>query len=369
MTLSRQKRYILPIIASAVLLSSLSSCGEEEVPGRVIPIGENETYIVTDSAIVYTVYNDTASVEVTYRLEADSVIDTQMRLQFQNVQQAEDFFNAYNSDPEIGSVNYEQDFIRLFTSNYNGLRKADIVSILKGTYLYNDSEAPTTLDEPRDFTYSTGTSLRDGMYFIPSRHASDGSSYIFTGSTTKAETISDLSLYGNTRAPWRLWQSDNTHWYIQLSNGRYLRRSGNRLAPLALTTCSTRDMATAWCVSDAITGLNVWSIYKDIARTGDFYGLLCGADNALRLRVNALDTYSMLTCDVCMRFYVKGMVTTSIESYLGCEVTMPDCPTVVEGATFIGWNKEEDQVDGYILPGTVIPADDAEWHAVFVKTE
>ena len=356
------------------------SCVEEELGGRVIPLGDKESYSVNDSSILYVITGDTAKVQVQFNLEADTVTGVDIQLVFEQTEQAEDFFNSYSSDTEIDNINYEGVFISYSTSNYNGLNRSEIVNIIKGKYYIAEKQSETVSDTPHDFITQAFTEPADGMYVIASRPLDENSTLFWSGCTAKPQSVTTSSRRSENN-PWRLFRAKSMErgsagrWIIQLSNGRYLRRSGNRLAPLALTTCSMPHQATAWNLQQVIPSFNLWTLHSDITSTSDFYGLICGKNNVLSVGVNALDTYSFLASPVSLEFQVKGEQVDAINTYWGCFVVLPTWNAektnaeIAEGTTFIGWNTTSDQVDGYLAPGTMVEADNTTYYAVFVKSE
>ena len=359
-----------------------SSCVEEELGGRVIPIGDKESYAASDTAILYIITGDTAKVQVQFNLNADTVSSVDIQLIFEQTEQAESFFASYSTDNEIDNINYDGAFISYSTSNYDGLHRSDIISILKGKYVIAEKQTDAVSDTPHDFTSKAFTEPADGMYIVASRPLDDNSTLYWSGCSAKPQTATTSPQRSETN-PWRLLRAKSAErgsggrWLIQLSNGRYLRRSGNRLIPLALTTCSMPQQATAWNLQQVIQRFNLWTLHTDITSTSDFYGLLCGKNNTLNVGVNALDTYSFLASPVTIQFQVKDEAVQAIETHWGTFVTLPawddnltnSKADVPEGTTFIGWNTIPDQIDGYLVPGSVVEADNTTYYAVFVKTE
>ena len=357
---------------------SFSACLEEDVEGRVVPIGDKESYAVSDTAILYVMTGDTARVQVQFNLDADTVTSTDLQLLFEQAEQAEEFFNSYSFDNEINNINWNGPFISYSTSNYNGLHRTDIVNIVKGKYVISGSkDMDHVSDVEHDFCVRDFTEPSDGMYILLSRPYDDNSTLFWSGSSATPQSA--RSSTKSEKNPWRLHRAQSVErnavagrWYIQLSNGRYLRRSGNRLAPLALTTCATQQQATAWNVQQIIRGFNLWTLHTDITGTSDFYGLFCGKKNALDIGISALDTYSFLSAPVSLAFMSKDETIYTINAFWGCKVVLPDADEagIQSGeTTFIGWNTAENQVEGYLSPGTIVEADNTTYYAVFVKTE
>ncbi len=359
-----------------------SSCVEEEVSGRVIPIGDKESYSVSDTAIFYVMTGDTARVQVQFDLDADTVTGVDIQLVFEQPDQAEDFFASYSNDTEIDNINYDGAYISYTTSNYDGLHRSEIINILKGKYVINEKQTDAVTDTPHDFAARAFNTPADGMYVIVSRPPLyDNTTLFWSGCSAKPQK-SKSSTRSETN-PWRLYRAKSLErnsagrWYIQLSNGRYLRRSGNRLAPLALTTCAIPQQATAWNLQQVIAGFNLWTLHTDITSTSDFYGLTCGKDNVLDVGVNTLDTYSFLASPVALQFLAKDKVVGTIETHWGCYTVLPSYDTDIaksgvdidEETTFIGWNTVADQVEGYLAPGTIVEADNTTYYAIFVKSE
>ena len=354
---------------------------EEEVGGRVIPLGDKESYTVSDTAIVYVIAGDTARVQVQFNIEADTVTGADVQLIFEQPGQADDFFASYSTDTEIDNISFDGVFISYSTSNYDGLHRSEVINILKGKYVIAEKQTDVVSDTPHDFISKAFTEPADGMYVIASRPLDDNSTLFWSGCTAKPQKATTSSRRSETN-PWRLLRAKSMErgpggrWLIQLSNGRYLRRSGNRLIPLALTTCSMPQQATAWNLQQVINSFNLWTMHADITSTSDFYGIVCGKNNALDIGVNTLDTYSFLASPVTLQFQVKGETVQTIETHWGCYVALPawgdaakSNADIPEGTTFIGWNTTADQVDGYLVPGTVVEADNTTYYAVFVKSE
>ena len=366
-------------LLSAAVFSS--SCLEEEVLGRVVPIGDKESYSVNDTAIFYVMTGDTARVQVQFNLNADTVTGVDIKLIFEQADQAEDFFASYSNDTEIDNINYDGAFISYTTSNYDGLHRSEIISILKGKYVISEKQSSAVSDTPHDFMANAFSAPADGMYVIASRPFDDNSTLFWSGCSVKPQK-SKSSTRSETN-PWRLFRAKSLErnfagrWYIQLSNGRYLRRSGNRLAPLALTTCTMPQQATAWNLQQIIARFNLWTLHTDITSTSDFYGITCGKDNNLTVSVNSLDTYSLLASPVTLQFYAKDEVINTIDTFWGCFTVLPTLDVniknlsaeITEGTTFIGWNTIPDQVEGYLAPGSIVEADNTTYHAIFVKSE
>lgn len=378
LSLYRLSKRLLPALMLAVVV--FTSC-VEEVGGRVVPIGDKESYAVSDTAILYVMAGDTARVQVQYNLDADTVTSVDIQLIFEKTEHAEDFFASYSTDSEIDNINFDGSFISYTTSNYNGLHRSEIINILKGKYVINEKQADAVSDTPHDFTPRAFIAPADGMYIIVSRPLDDNSTLFWSGSTAKPQTAK--SIVRSDVNPWRLFRAKSLErgsaagrWLIQLSNGRYLRRSGNRLAPLALTTCAMPQQATAWNLQQVINSFNLWTLHTDITSTSDFYGIICGKDNTIDIGISALDTYSFLASPVTLRFLSKGEVVNTIESLWGCLTILPMLDTNTnksneegEGTTFIGWNTIPDQVDGYLAPGSIVEADNTTYYAIFVKSE
>ncbi len=377
LSLYRLSKRLLPALMLAAVV--FASC-VEEVGGRVIPIGDKESYAVSDTAILYVMTGDTARVQVQFNLDADTVTSVDIQLIFEKAAQAEDFFASYSTDSEIDNINYDGSFISYTTSNYNGLHRSEIINILKGKYVISEKQTDAVSDTPHDFTPRAFAAPADGMYVILSRPLDDNSTLFWCGSTTKSQTAK-----GTVRSevnPWRLFRAKSSErnaagrWLIQLSNGRYLRRSGNRLAPLALTTCAMPHQATAWNLQQVINNFNLWTLHTDITSTSDFYGIVCGNAGAIDVGISALDTYSFLASPVTLQFQSKGEVVNTIETLWGSYTSLPvlDANTHKsndegEGITFIGWNTVPDQIDGYLAPGTIVEADNTTYYAIFVKSE
>lgn len=378
MSSARFCKRLLPVFLLAA--AGLSSCLEEEMQGRVVPIGDKESYTVSDTAILYVMTGDTARVQVQFNLDADTVTGADLQLIFEQATQAEDFFAAYSTDSEIDHISFDGPFISYSTSNYNGLHRADVIRILKGKYVVSDA-AVTLTNEEHDFSSRTLDELADGMYVLFARTVDEKSSLVWRGSSASPQTVTASVL--DERCPWRLFRApaqpllrgaSPDRWCIQLSNGRYLRRSGNRLAPLALTTCAQLQQATAWDARQVIDHFNLWTLHTDIAGSDDFYGLVCGKSNALDVAVSALDTYSFLAAPVTLRFCAKDEQIASLDAFWGVYLALPDADDVhlsadVNDGAFIGWNTVEGQIDGYLAPGTLVEADNTTYYAVFVKTD
>lgn len=379
MTIARLRKRLLPVLLLAA--AGFSSCLEEEMQGRVVPIGDKESYTVSDTAILYVMTGDTARVQVQFNLDADTVTGADLQLIFEQAAQAEDFFAAYSTDNEIDHISFDGPFISYSTSNYNGLHRADVIRILKGKYVVSDVAVKLS-DRAHEFTSRGLDELADGMYVLLSRTVDEKSSLVWRGSSASPQTVTAPVF--DERSPWRLFRapvqsqmrksSVADRWYIQLSNGRYLRRSGNRLAPLALTMCEQPQQATAWDARQVIDHFNLWTLHTDIVGTEDFYGLVCGQANALDVAVSALDTYSFHAAPVTLRFCARDEQVASLDAFWGVYLALPDADSIhlsadaADGA-FIGWNTEEGQIDGYLAPGTLVEADNTTYYAVFVKTD
>jgi len=377
-SIARFCKRLLPVFLLAA--AGLSSCLEEEMQGRVVPIGDRESYTVSDTAILYVMTGDTARVQVQFNLDADTVTGADLQLIFEQATQAEDFFAAYSTDSEIDHISFDGSFISYSTSNYNGLHRTDIIHILKGKYVVSDA-AVSLSDVPHEFSSRSLIEPADGMYVVLSRTVDEKSSFAWRGSSATPQTVA--ATVRDERSPWRLLRApaqpllrtpSAERWYIQLSNGRYLRRSGNRLAPLALTTCAQPQQATAWDIRQVIANFNLWTLHTDIAGTDDFYGLVCGKSGALDVAISALDTYSFLAAPVTMLFSVKGESVATLEANWGVYLPLPDAadahiPADMADGSFIGWNTVEGQIDGYFVPGTLVEADNTTYYAVFVKTD
>jgi len=359
----------------------VSSCLnlEEEMMGRVIPIGDKETYTVEDTAIFYVMTGDTAKVQVQFNLdtEADTIIGTNVQLLFTQTEEAEEFYSSYASDADINDINFNSNYLSYSTSNYNGLRTSEVTSILKGKYVITSSKSSgTTTKEAHEFSEQAFSEPADGMYVLLSRPYDGKSNLFWNGCSSKPQSAETDTR--SDRTPWRLIKAQSQErrlsgrWYIQLDDGRYLRRSGDRLAPLALTTCNSIEQATAWNMQQVIEQFNLWTLHTDITTSSDFYGITCGKNNALSLVVSGLDTYSLLSSPVALHFQSKDSITYTLPSAWGTFVSLPDAEEAgisSNESSFIGWNTVENQVEGYLIPGTIVEADNATYHAVFVKTE
>ena len=370
-----------------------SSCLEEELSGRVIPISDKQSYIVNDTAVTYVITGDTARVQVQFNLDTDTVTGTDIQLVFAHAEQAEDFYQSYSIDPEINDISFNGSFISYSTTNYNGLHQSEIISIIKNKYIFSDQETGSVSETAYSFSPRAITEPVDGMYFILSRPQDDSHTFFWRGCSAKPQTAQGT--FKDDKNPWRLIQAHvpvrkaaTGRWLIQLSNGRFLRRSGNRLAPLALTTCSDPSQATAWNIEQVIMNFNLWTLHTDITSTSDFYGLMCGKSNVISVGVNALDTYSLLVAPVTLQFEAKDEVVKTIEAPWGSFISLPDAYEAnlldftgsekrddvsdaeeTENVTFIGWNTTKNQVEGYLAPGTIVEADNTIYYAVFVKAE
>ena len=367
------------LLVATLAVAFFSACVEEDVEGRVVPIGEKESYALSDTAILYVMTGDTANVQVQFRLDADTVAGTDIQLLFGQTEQAEEFFYSYSSDAYINNINWSGPYLSYSTSNYDGLRRSEVVDIVKGKYVIAGT-APSSEAAPvveHNFSVRDFAEPADGMYIVISRPLDDNTSLFWSGYTAKPQKATPN--VKSEKTPWRLHRAQPLErganagrWYIQLADGRYLRRSGNRLAPLALTTCPTRQQATAWNIQQIIPHFNLWTLHTDITGTSDFYGLFCGKNNALAIGVSALDTYSFLSAPVTLQFRAKDEVVHTMPSSWGCYVALPDAAEAAvpdSETTFIGWNTVEGQVEGYLAPGTYVEADNTTYYAIFVKTE
>ena len=77
MSIARFCKRLLPVFLLAA--AGFSSCLEEEMQGRVVPIGDKESYTVSDTAILYVMTGDTARVQVQFNLDADTVTGADQR--------------------------------------------------------------------------------------------------------------------------------------------------------------------------------------------------------------------------------------------------------------------------------------------------
>ena len=279
-------------------------------------------------------------------------------------------FIASCPDEGIEEIIQDQQTIICSTDNCNGLHSLDIVEILKGEYQYDEVN---TLDQdhtPHEFSVTIFNGLQDGMYVIPSYRVNDDSRVFYSNNSLAGHVHNSVSITDSTISPWRLRKAEaEGFWYIELSNGRFLRRSGNRLIPFALTTCSTREQATPWIIKDVVTPLNFWTIHTDIKHTTDFYGITCNPNNELTISLNSLDSFSFFVSQINLTFHAEGKVWNTYTSLRGGAFTLPNYTGTHEGATFIGWNTIENQVEGYLPPGTVIETNETDYYAVFVRSE
>ena len=356
------------------MLSALSAallfcaCSDGIVEGTVIPLGINESYSVNDTAIVYNMANDTARIVVTYRLVDDTVRQTTVEHTFDNSEQATDFFNTLLTDIDIRSIRHESRMVSYDIENCNGLSTKNVVDILKGEYLYDEVSTDTLENKDREFTIRSFNGLQEGMYFMLS-HNDNGSRLYFHSSTLRGDRTTSSFVNDPTQLPWQLLKAPaGEGWLIRLSNGCYLRRSGNRVVPMALTVTSSADLATAWNVDDVVNGLNFWTIHDAIGNSDDFCGLTPNDNETLGMEENAIETFTLLVDHVKMTFNVAGTTWSTLASLWGCSVPLPSYTDTLEGSTFIGWNTKENTVEGYLTPGTLVTADDTTYYAVLVKT-
>lgn len=356
------------------MLSALSAallfcaCNNDLIEGTIIPLGSNESYSVSDTAIVYNMADDTARIIITYHIEDDTVRQTTVRHTFDDSEQANAFFNANISDSDIRSITLDNRVVAYDIDNCNGLTTKDIVDILKGEYLYNEEHTDSLDITDREFSIRSFDDLQDGMYFMLSRTDNDARLY-FHNNTLKGDWVGTSFVSNPEHKPWRLHKaSADNRWFIELSNGNYLRRSGNRIVPMALTTTREQELATGWSVDDAIHGLNFWTIYTTIGSTSNFYGLTTNNSEFLSVDMNALETYTLLVNHVKVTFSVSGKTWATLSSLWGCSIPLPSYTNVHEGSTFIGWNTKENTVEGYLPPGTLVQADNITYYAILVKT-
>lgn len=355
------------------MLSALSAallfmaCTADAIEGTVIPLETNDSYTVSDTAIVCHMADDTARITITYRLEDDTVRNTTVVHTFDESTQAAAFFNANIADGDLRSIRLENRSVEYSLDNCNGLIAKDVVDMIKSEYLY-DEASTDSLDTSREFSIRNFDGLQDGMYFMPSRKEGDGRIFYHNNSLL-GDYLAATYVNDHTRMPWRLWKAPIKGWYIQMGNGDYLRRSGNRLVPMALTATSSLEQATAWNIDDVVKGLNFWTLLTPIGNTSDFYGITSEHDNNLEVAMNTLETYTLLVNHVKMTFSVAGETWATLSSLWGCSIPLPSYTDFHEGATFIGWNTTENTVEGYLAPGTLVPADNTTYYAILVKTE
>lgn len=356
------------------MLSALSAallfcaCDNGIIEGTIVPLGSNESYSVSDTAIVYNIADDTTRIVITYRLENDTVRQTTVRHTFDGSSQAIAFYDANISDDDIRAITLDNRSVAYDIENCNGLTTKDVVSILKGEYLYNEEPTDSLDIKDREFTIRSFDDLQDGMYFMLSRTSNDARLY-FHNNTLKGDWANASYVDNPEHKPWRFRKaSADNRWIIELSNGNYLRRSGNRIVPMALTSTNDPEQASAWSVDDAIHGLNFWTIHTAIGNTSDFYGMTTSNSDILNVAVNTVETYALLVDHVKLTFSVAGDTWTTLPSLWGCSVPLPSYTNVHEGSTFIGWNTSENTVEGYLTPGTLVQADDITYYAVLVKT-
>lgn len=355
------------------MLSALSAallfcaCTLDDITGTVIPLGTNESFSVSDTAIVYNMANDTARITITYWLETDTVRNTIVEHLFDDSQQAMAFFDTYTSDEDLRSLSLNNRTVKYSISNCDGLSARNIVDMLKGEYLYNEATTDTLVTS-REFSLRNFNGLKDGMYFMLSRKSSNGR-HFFHNNSMRGDWLGTTYINDRSCMPWRLWKAPSNGWYMQMCNGSYLRRSGNRLVPMALTATPSPELATAWNLDDVVDGLNFWTILTTIGDTKDFYGLTTEEDGILRIAFNTLETYTLLVNHVKMTFSVADETWTTLSSVWGCDIPLPSYTDPHEGFTFIGWNTTENTIEGYLTSGTLVPADDTTYYAIFVQTK
>lgn len=355
------------------MLSALSAallfcaCTPDPIEATVIPLGTNESYTVSDTAIVYNLADDTTRMVFTYRIVGDTVRETAVQHIFDENYQATSFMQHHLDDPEMHALAVDNRTVYYSLDSYNGLTARNVVDILEDEYLYSETY-PDSIDTEREFSIRSFGDLQDGMYFMLTRKLTEGRLLLHSNSMV-GEWLGFTYVNERTHMPWRLLQATPSGWYIQLGNGDYLRRTGNLIAPLALTATSSQELATVWNVEDIVRGLNFWTIHSASSDPSVFYGATTEDGDILRVVPNSLETFSMLVNHVKLTFSVAGETWTTLSSLWGCSVPLPSFTETHEGATFIGWNTVENTVEGYLLPGTLVPADQTTYYAVFVKTE
>ena len=361
-----RKRMMLSALSAALLFYA---CTDDIIKSTIIPIGTNESYAVSDTAIVYNIANDTAHITITYLLENDTVRQTIVRHSFDDSQQAQFFFNSNYTDDDLQSFQLDNRSVEYSISNCNGLSALDVVNILKGEYLYDEAHPDTLTGITREFSIRSFDNLSDGMYFMLSRKDGDGRQ-LFRRNSLKGEWHGMTYAMDSTQTAWRLWRApDDEGWIIQLCNGSYLRRSGNRTVPMVMNATPDVSMATSWRVDDVVKGLNFWTLHTAISKSSDFYGVSTEEGNTLKIVLNTLENYALLVNHVKLTFMVSGETWQVQSSVWGSHVSLPYYTDVHDGATFIGWNTAENTVEGYLTPGTTVEADNTVYYAVFVKTE
>ena len=357
---------MLSALVSAALFCI--ACHELEIPGTITKLGPNETYSVTDTAIVYNFHNDSTNVMLTFYMDDDTVRSSAARLVFDDVESALSYYNTYSSDLGISDMHLDGITVTCHTSTYDRLTKNIILDVIQQNYLYSNPLWPTA---PKSFTAKAFDDLTDGMRVIVARTKSKTDNYLFDQPALVCTPSSTLQPIYSTYAPWRLHQQ-GTGWIIELGDSTFLRKCGNAVLPIILTGCSDRSDATEWQIDNSfgsIINANYWTIHSPFSGTNSFYGLNISSKNELQAVVDAADIFTFLNASVSIKFMVRDSLVRTDYALWGTRFTLPTYEGTDSTGVFIGWNTAENTLEGYLTPGSHIEADDVTLHAVFVKTE
>ena len=357
---------MLSALVSAALL--FSACYEVEIAGTVTKLGPNETYSVSDTAIVYNFHNDSTIIALTFRMLDDTVRSSHVHFIFDDIESALAYYNSYAADLGISDMQLDGLNVTCNTDTYDRLAKSTVLDVILQTHLYSNPLWPFS---PKTFTAHSFDELTDGMRVIPAHTKSKTDNYIFDLPSLACPPSSTLQPLYATYAPWRLHQH-GTGWVIELGDNTYLRRCGNVLLPTILTGTTDLDDATVWHIDNSFVSIikaNYWTIYSPVQGSGTFFGLSINAKNELQATQGVADIFTFLNASVPLHFWVRDTIVRTDYALWGTSYSLPDYEYSDSASVFIGWNTTRNTLEGYLPPGTTVEADNRNYYAVFVRRE
>lgn len=352
------------VLASVVFLCS--SCIETEIRGTVSRLSENKTYTLNDTSLIYKFYNEKVDATIVYVITNDTIRRAKVSLDFYSHEDADRFFHSFAYSSDVSNFSVEDNHINYNTNSYDGLTVIELIQLLNNLYTYSE---PTTDHVIKSIELgTTSTALKDGMKIAFIHKTENGRSFFHSVSSFIGSQTKESSTYSITREPWRLrLANDGKHWYLQMGNGMYLRRSGHGFLPLALTACESRDEATPWQMSEVVPGKGIWSFSAGIDNSSDYYGI-SSHDSTIILTLNKIETFTILSRSSDLKLsYPNGSLTQRMA--WGSFYTLPYPTVTVDSATFLGWSLTKNSTDSLLLPGTVIEAEDTTYYAIFTPKD
>ena len=358
---------MLSALVSAALL--FLACHELEITGEVTPLGPNETFTISDTAIVYTFHNDSTNATLTFHMDDGIVHTSSAKLVFDNAEGALAYYNAYASDFGISDMQLDGLVVNLRTSTYDKLTQGTILDIIQQRFLYSNDVGWPTVE--KSFTAKAFDELKDGMRIILAQSKSRNDNYIFSNPSLICTPSSSLQPVHSEYAAWRLRQQP-TGWVIELGDSTYLRRCGHTVLPIILTGCDDIGDATLWQIDNSfgsIVQANYWTIHSRLSGASDFYGLTIGASGELQATADAAEIFTFLNASVALKFEVRDSLVQTNYAIWGTDYVLPYYQSTDPAYLFIGWNTDANKLDGYLPPGSHVEAEDITYHAIFAKAE